>query len=188
MLQNLQLRFEVLAPAPEAEPPLPTHLDLPALEHELLRVAESKAADVLRRCDFPCIVVAADTVVYAAGQVLGKPCSEAGARQQLRLLSGTAHRVLSAVTVARSGAHGFASAAEITEVRFRELSEEDVARYVGTGEPLDKAGSYGIQGWAGLFVESIQGRYDNVVGFPLVTVERLLRQTGSSLYAFRNRL
>jgi septum formation protein len=186
MLQSLLIQFEVVAPAPEAEKPLPPELPLPRLGQALVEVARSKAHDVLARCPFPCLVVAADTVVYADGRVLGKPADAAAARQQLLMLSGKSHRVLSAVTVARSGCEPH-SAVETTEVRFRELSEPELDLYIATGEPLDKAGSYGIQGWAGLFVDSIQGRYDNVVGFPLVSLESLLRREGCSLYDFRTR-
>ena len=184
MLTALGIRFQVLVPQPEAEKPLPRHLPLARLQQLLPEVSQSKALDVAQRCTEYSMVVAADTVVYAQGQVLGKPGGGLVARRYLEKLSGRNHRVLSAVTVSCSQTGITQSAVEITEVRFRPLTEREIQRYLDTGEPLDKAGSYGIQGWGGLLVESIKGRHDNVVGFPLVTVEELLRSFGRSLYDF----
>jgi septum formation protein len=185
MLENLGLTFEVVPPAPEAELPLPRHLPIVRLQQQLTLVSQSKAADVLQRCPFDCLVLAADTVVYAQGQVLGKPGGNGVARQQLRKLRGKTHRVLTAVTVGVGPGKRWLSALETTEVRFRAFSDEELEQYLGTGEPLDKAGSYGIQGWGGLLVETIRGRYDNVVGFPLVLVQELLAEVGASLYEFQ---
>lgn len=186
MLQNLAIDFTVIPPRPEAELPIPKHLPLPRLRERLTAVSASKALDVLNRCDFPCLVVAADTVVYCQGQVLGKPGGTLVARQYLEKLRGRAHRVLTAVTVAAQKEPGLLNIVEVTEVRFREFSDPELEAYLATGEPLDKAGSYGIQGWGGLLVETLTGRYDNVVGFPLVSLEQLLRNFGTSLYRFRS--
>lgn len=185
MLENLGIEFELQLPKPEAERPIPRHLPLVRLLQLLPQVSLGKAADVAGRCSGACLVVAADTVVYAQGQVLGKPGGGLIARQHLQKLSGRNHRVLSAVTVACSQSGRQVSHVETTEVRFRQLEVEEIERYVATGEPLDKAGSYGIQGLGGLLIESIRGRYDNVVGFPLVTLELLLQELGHSLYDFR---
>lgn len=185
ILENLEIEFELMPPAPEAELPMPRHLPQGRLHEQLIGVAESKTLDVARRCPPGCLVVGADTVVYAQGQVLLKPIGRADARAHLRKLSGRSHRVLTAVCVARSGGHGHHSLVEVTEVRFRPLSEGEIEGYVATGEPLDKAGSYGIQGWGGLLVESIKGRFDNVVGFPMVTLNEALDHFGASLMQFR---
>jgi len=184
MLAALGVRFAILTPSPEAEKSLPRHLPLARLQQLLPEISQSKALDVARRCSEYSLVIAADTVVYAQGQVLGQPGGGLVARRYLEKLNGRNHRVLSAVTVTCTQTGITQTEVETTEVRFRKLNEREIERYVATGEPLDKAGSYGIQGWGGLLVESIKGRYDNVVGFPLVTLEQLMRSFGRSLYDF----
>jgi len=184
MLETLNLEFTVIAPRPEAERPLPRHLPLARLQQLLPEVSEGKARDVAERCRQYSLVVGADTVVYCQGQVLGKPGGALVARRYLEKLSGRAHRVLSSVTVHDTQTGLVHSAVEVTEVRFRKLTEREIERYVASGEPLDKAGSYGIQGWGGLLVESIKGRQDNVIGFPLATLEEVLKTFGRSLYDF----
>lgn len=184
MLEALGVQFTVMAPHPEAEKPLPRHLPLARLQQLMPEVSEGKARDVAQRCPEYSLVVAADTVVYCQGQVLGKPGGTLVARRYLEKLSGRAHRVLSSVTAYDTQTGLAHSAVEITEVRFRELSLREIERYIASGEPMDKAGSYGIQGWGGLLVESIKGRQDNVVGFPLATLEEVLKTFGRSLYDF----
>ena len=184
MLEALNLRFTVVAPRPEAEKPLPRHLPLARLQQLLPEVSEGKARDVAERCQQYSLVVGADTVVYCQGQVLGKPGGALVARRYLEKLSGRAPRVLSSITVHDTQTGLVQSAVEVTEVRFRKLGEREIERYVASGEPLDKAGSYGIQGWGGLLVESIKGRQDNVIGFPLATLEEVLKTFGRSLYDF----
>lgn len=184
MLEALNIQFTVVAPHPDAEKPLPRHLPLARLQQLLPEVSESKARDVAGRCQEYSMVVAADTVVYCQGQVLGKPGGTLVARRYLEKLSGRAHRVLSSVTVHDTQTGLVHSAVEVTEVRFRKLNEREIERYIASGEPMDKAGSYGIQGWGGLLVESIKGRQDNVVGFPLATLEEVLKTFGRSLYDF----
>lgn len=184
ILQDLGLQFQVVAPRPEAEKPLPRHLPLGRLRQMLPEISESKAADVAGRCSQAALVVAADTVVYAQGQVLGKPGGALVARRYLQMLSGRNHRVLTSVTAICSQTGRMQTAIETTEVRFRALSDQDISRYIATGEPLDKAGAYGIQGWGGLLVESLKGRYDNVVGFPMLTLENLMSGLGKSLFEF----
>ena len=130
------------------------------------------------------LYIAADTVVVRDGEILGKPASEAQAAAMLASLAGRAHRVLSGVCVvdgsaAASAALGFHVA---TTVWFRPLSSQIIERYVSTGEPMDKAGSYGIQAGGGALVERIQGSYSNVVGLPLVeTLAALAAQGGPRL-------
>lgn len=122
------------------------------------------------------VVLAADTIVVLGDQILEKPADTAHATAMLRLLSGREHVVMTGVCVWRPLPGGFHEAADTvhTRVVFRALSEADIAAYVATGEPMDKAGAYAIQGGAAEFVERIDGPYDNVVGLPLDAVRRLL--------------
>ena len=119
------------------------------------------------------VVIAADTIVVCAGEVLGKPRDAADAHRMLRLLSGRDHQVMTGVTVLRGGSA--VTFTEVTDLHFRELSEKEIARYVATGEPMDKAGSYGIQGGAALFCERMVGDYYNVMGLPVCRLGELLR-------------
>lgn len=121
-------------------------------------------------------VIGADTIVVLNGRIFGKPVDERDARRMLRELSGKTHQVITGVALARAGQ--CETFAEITDVCFRELSDEEIAAYVASGEPLDKAGAYGIQGAAGAFVDHIEGDYDNVVGLPVARLERALDLKG----------
>lgn len=143
------------------------------------RVAEAKAAAVAARGAGP-VVLAADTVVVVDTEILGKPVDAADASRMLRLLSGRTHEVLTAVCVWRSEAACLAGKprrvvhVERTAVTMAPLLESEIAWYVGSGEPMDKAGGYAIQGLASRFVIRIEGSYANVVGLPVSTVYRLL--------------
>ncbi len=122
------------------------------------------------------VVVAADTVVWIDGRVLGKPHSRQEAAAMLRRLSGRTHQVYTGVCVLKGG-RGL-SRCERSSVRFRPLSEEEIAAYVATGEPMDKAGAYGAQGLGALFVERIEGDFFNVMGLPLCSLGQMLKQQG----------
>lgn len=124
------------------------------------------------------LVIGADTIVVCQGQVLGKPRDEADAKRLLSLLSGRTHRVVTGVCVIEAPAGRREVASACTKVTFRELSPEEIDRYVATGEPMDKAGAYGIQGKGALLVERIVGDYFNVVGLPLTLLARLLKEFG----------
>ncbi len=139
---------------------------------EVARVSRRKAYAV-ERADTD-IVVAADTIVVCAGQILGKPHSEAEAVQMLRLLSGRDHQVMTGVTVLAG--RDALSFTETTDLHFRPLSEREIERYVATGEPMDKAGAYAIQGGAALFCERITGDYYNVMGLPVCRLWQTLRE------------
>ena len=139
------------------------------------RVAADKARAVLAR--FPdAVVVGADTTVVVDDEMLGKPAGEEESRRMLGKLSGRAHRVLTGVVVARAGRE--VCDVVSTQVRFASLSAEDIARYVSSGEPGDKAGGYAVQGLAARFVEAVDGSYSNVVGLPVPAVRRLLAELG----------
>ena len=153
----------------------------PALPPDKLvqALASHKAREVAAKCAPGDLVVAADTIVWHEGRVYGKPHSEGEAADMLRALSGRAHAVYTGVCVLKDGRESLA--AERSAVHFRALSEAEIAAYIRTGEPMDKAGAYGIQGRASLFVEGIEGDYFNVVGLPLCRLGLMLRELGVSL-------
>ena len=137
---------------------------------EVARVSLAKALAVPR--EETDVVIAADTIVVLDGRVLGKPADKAEARAMLTALSGKTHQVMTGVTVLqgnKSRTH-----TEITEVFFRPLSQKEIDRYVESGEPMDKAGAYGIQGGASLFVEKLHGDYYNVMGLPVCRLWQML--------------
>jgi septum formation protein len=138
----------------------------------VLRVSTDKA----RACPGPsnAVVLAADTAVVVAAQILGKPVDAADAARMLRLLSGRAHLVLTGVVLRRGDRE--VAAVEATAVTFAPLTEDDIEWYVATGESSDKAGAYAVQGLASRFVDRIDGSYTNVVGLPVATVCRLLAE------------
>lgn len=144
---------------------------------QAVALAELKAGHVARRYA-DAVVIGADTIVTVDGQALGKPEDAEDARRMLRMLSGRTHEVITGVAVVDAATGRMASDAERTLVTFRALSEEEIARYVASGEPMDKAGAYAIQGRGALLVSRIEGCYPNVVGLPLVVLLRLLRPFG----------
>jgi septum formation protein len=125
----------------------------------------------------PLVVLGADTTVTLDGHILGKPENSADAARMLRLLSGRTHWVITGVAVVT--AKGVEIAAEVTGVRFLALSDEEIAKYVATGEPMDKAGGYAIQGRAARWIPRIEGCYFNVVGLPLALVSTMLESVNS---------
>jgi len=144
------------------------------------RLAESKAGVVSET--YPRHwVVGADTTVVAAGRILGKPADEPDARRMLRLLSGRTHLVVSALALACSHEGVLRSAISTTRVFFRKLTPGEIRGYVGTGEPMDKAGAYGIQGVGAFLVSRIEGSFSNVAGFPLEKFFELWNDAGLPL-------
>ena len=121
-------------------------------------------------------VIAADTVVVAEGVILGKPKNEEDAIEMLKQLSGKTHKVMTGIAVSYAG-EMLAEVCE-TEVVFRKLTDKEIKKYVATGEPLDKAGAYGIQGMGAVLVEKINGCYNNVVGLPLTRLQLILAKLG----------
>ena len=145
-----------------------------------LRLAQEKAQAIARR--FPNrFVLGADTIVVIDGEVLGKPNDAADAARMLRRLSGREHAVTTAVSLvlpdSRTQPQSLTKTMT-TKVFFRMLSEDEIQRYVATGEPMDKAGAYAIQGGAAQFADRIEGDYSNVVGLPIPLVLELLRESG----------
>ena len=167
LLRNANIPFKA-EPAHVREEPLPEETPLDYAQ----RLARDKAYAIFARHPDDA-VLGADTVVVADEHLLEKPVDERDAARMLQLLSGRAHQVITGVClIARAFEQ---TAAEITQVRFSPLSEAEIAAYVRTGEPMDKAGAYAIQGIASRWVERIEGCYFNVVGLPVPRVYRMLR-------------
>lgn len=129
------------------------------------------------------LIIGADTIVVLGGRILGKPADAREAAAMLRELEGTSHEVYTGVAVVDAGSGRAVVGHERTVVRFRPLTEAEISAYVATGEPLDKAGAYGIQGIGALLVAGIEGCYTNVVGLPLGRLSELLRMFGCDLLA-----
>ena len=144
---------------------------------EVGRVSRAKALAIPRECDD--IVIAADTIVVCEGKTLGKPRDAEDAKAMLRLLSGRDHQVMTGCTVLRGESRE--TLTEVTDIHFRDLSENEIARYGASGEPMDKAGSYGIQGGAALFCTHMVGDYYNVMGLPVCRLGMVLRQMAPDL-------
>ena len=145
------------------------------------RLAEAKARAVvnkLRNKAAEAIIIGADTVVEVRAELLGKPRSQQAAREMLAKLAGRTHRVVTSIAAIRLPDQAQAIATESTRVRFAHLTAREIAEYVNSGEPVDKAGAYGIQGIGGRFIEKIDGCYFNVVGLPLARVYRMLINLG----------
>jgi septum formation protein len=166
LLRNAGIVFEV-QPADVPEAPLPGE-PAKALAERLARekataIARQRAADV---------VLGADTVVVVDGEILGKPAGAGDAARMLRMLSGRRHEVITGVCLVAGGQWSVAS--ESTTVTMSEISEKEIADYITTGEPMDKAGAYAIQGIASRWIPRIEGDYSNVVGLPVALVWRML--------------
>ena len=138
---------------------------------EVARVSRLKALAVTREAED--VVIAADTIVVCEGRVLGKPGTEAEAVEMLSLLSGRDHQVMTGCTVLRGDR--CETFTEVTDLHFRPLSRKEIENYVASGEPMDKAGSYGIQGGAALFCERMVGDYYNVMGLPVCRLGQVLK-------------
>jgi len=173
LLRQIGVAFEV-RPAAIAEDPLPRE----APEDYVRRLATAKAEAVFATLREPELrpVLAADTAVVLDGALLGKPADAREAAEMLERLSGRAHRVLTAVAL-HSG-DSVATLRSDSEVRFRATTAAERLAYCATGEPFDKAGGYGIQGHAAVFVESLQGSYSGVMGLPLFETAALLARAG----------
>lgn len=142
--------------------------------------ALGKGREVLQACQKSDVIIAADTVVALNSKILGKPKDAAEAKAMLRSLSGRTHQVMTGVAIF----HNERKLIDVvtTAVCFRELTEAEIEAYVATGEPLDKAGAYGIQGYGALLVETIDGCYNNVVGLPLTKLYQMLAELEVKLF------
>lgn len=175
ILENAGIRFDRRAAEIDETP-----LDGESAEDCVMRLAEEKARQAAGKVAGPAIVVGADTLVVLDGEVMGKPGSEEEARQMLRHLSGRTHSVITGIAAIRLPDCASKRATETTAVTFAQLDEREIDDYVATGEPMDKAGAYGIQEHAGRFVTRVEGCYFNVVGLPLARLYAMLREFGWS--------
>lgn len=148
-------------------------------EDEVARVALEKAKVVYPCCNDGDIIVAADTIVVCDSLVMGKPRSESEAFSMLRRLSGREHQVMTGLTVLTDTYEETVTVT--TTLRMRPLSDEEIRAYIATGEPMDKAGAYGIQGLASMFIVGLDGDYYNVMGLPICTLAMILRKCGVKL-------
>lgn len=139
-------------------------------------LASHKAREVAALCGEDDLIIAADTIVWHQGHVFGKPHSPEEAVDMLRSLSGCSHQVFTGVSVIRQGRELLEY--EMSLVHFRTLDEDEIVGYVATGEPMDKAGAYGAQGKAALFVQGIDGDFFNVMGLPLCRLGQMLKEQG----------
>lgn len=180
LLERIGVRFEPLAPAEDEadaaealEAPLPG--ERPSAYVVRVTLAKARAGEARRQARGlpPAPVLAADTTVALGSRILGKPADAAEASAMLRALSGRSHRVLTAVALARGDRVEHRLSA--SRVRFARLTAADIAAYVATGDPFDKAGAYGIQGYAGRFVRHIEGSDSGIMGLPLYETHSLLR-------------
>lgn len=145
------------------------------IENYVKTLAEGKAKDVALNCDNDYIIIGADTIVVIGDNILGKPKDKNHAFQMLKLLSNNVHRVYSGVAVINNQKNIMKSECLYTEVYFSEISDDEIWRYIESGECLDKAGAYGIQGYGGVFAEKINGCYYNVVGLPLNLLNKMIK-------------
>lgn len=145
-------------------------------EETVKALSRAKAEEVAALVDPDALVIAADTIVWLDGEILGKPHSREQAFSMLRKLSGRDHEVYTGVTVLDK--EGELCEAERSVVRFRKLSDEEIRRYIATGEPMDKAGAYGAQGKGALFVRAIEGDFFNVMGLPVCRLGQMLAKKG----------
>ncbi len=144
------------------------------VEKYVQNLSKNKAIDVSERLKEPAIVIAADTVVFYNGKVMEKPKNEEDAFSMLSSLSGNTHKVYSGICIINTEDDNVITDYDFTEVIFSELSERQIRNYINSGEPMDKAGAYGIQGLGGTFVEGINGCYYNVMGLPLNKLYKIL--------------
>lgn len=175
LLGYFGLPFKVIPAAGPETPP-----DGADADRTVFYLSLAKARQVAR--DHPgALVIGADTVVEIDGRILGKPRDEADAKRMLRMLSGREHQVRTGVSLVRDGAF-YRTRTEMTRVFFREMTEAEIDAYVATGESMDKAGAYGYQGRAGIYVERIEGDFFNVVGLPLCLLGKMFSEAGVKLH------
>ncbi|MBU5483574.1 Maf-like protein [Clostridium sp. MSJ-11] len=148
----------------------------------VIELAKGKGMDVVSNIkDNNSLIIACDTVVFFNGKVLGKPKSEEEAFSMLKELSGNVHHVYSGIFIYNKETNSIMTDYICTEVKFSNLSDELIKKYIESKEPFDKAGAYGIQGYGGIFVERINGCYYNVVGLPLNSLYKMLKEMGVNL-------
>lgn len=176
LLADLNLSFEV-EPAPFDEASVAANTP----DELVMALARGKAMAVARRRP-EALVLGADTAVIVDDEILGKPKDPDDARRMLRRLAGRTHRVVTGVALCHLAGEREVVEVESTDVTFGPLTEDEITRYIATGEPMDKAGAYGIQGYGAVLVQGVRGCYFNVVGLPLYRLARMLRSFGIEVF------
>lgn len=182
LLEHIGLQFKICVP--DVDETQVERKNIPAeLYVQELALLKAGAAAGMVGYKRNTLVIAADTVVFKDQKILGKPQDEAQAKAMLRTLSGAEHAVYTGICVLRAS-DGFSVCKAVrTVVQFKELTDDKISRYIRTGEPMDKAGAYGIQGYGATLVEGIEGDYFNVVGLPLAALAELLeREFGYEIF------
>jgi septum formation protein len=175
IFSNLKVKFTAIPSQIDERP----HADEAPADY-IIRIARAKVIEVAKQLKSG-LVIGADTIVVFEGKILGKPLNDDDARRMLLSLAGRWHAVMTGVALLDVKTKKEVVDFEKTLVRFAPLTDEEINWYLATGEQRDKAGAYGIQGYAGLFIEEIAGNYHNVVGLPLPLVYRLVKRLGYSL-------
>ncbi|TDT61194.1 Maf family protein [Fonticella tunisiensis] len=175
ILKNLGLEFEVI----------PSNFEESLVDDQpqrlVCKLAESKAKDVISKAPSDSIIIAADTVVVKDKRIFGKPKSQNEAYEMLRELSGSSHKVVTGICIVDNINELEVADYEETTVYFKELSDDEIWNYIKTGEPIDKAGAYGIQSLGGLFVKKIDGCYFNVMGLPVYKLYTMMGELGINI-------
>lgn len=147
----------------------------------VIKLARGKAENVSNQLNRDAFIIGCDTIVAFKDHILGKPKDEIEAFNMLKLLSGNMHQVYSGIAIVDTKCKDVKTDYICTNVQFSFLTDEEIKKYIATGEPMDKAGAYGIQGFGGVFVEQIQGDFYNVVGLPLNKLKYMFREMGVNL-------
>jgi len=176
LLELIGLEFEVIPSQVEED------IENKPFSTELIEnLAAEKAGDVAKKIANPAIVIGSDTVVIINKKILGKPKDKKDAFNMLKTLSGNTHKVVSAIAVIDTETGKTLKDSVISDVTFKKLSDEEINAYIETGEPMDKAGAYAIQGLGIMFVKSINGCYSNIVGISVFKLAEMLKEFGVKL-------
>lgn len=147
------------------------------------RNALLKCEDVVKKINYPAVVISADTLVFLEGEVLSKPKDLQDAKRILKMLSGNTHQVVTGIAVINTADNRKAQGSETTDVTFRQLNDEEIEKFVEIVHPLDRAGAYTVDGPGSLLVSRYDGCYYNVLGLPIVRLDKLLRKVGVNLFS-----
>lgn len=170
ILRKENIEFKVISPEDIEEESLSSD----PVDH-VLELSKRKVQSVSDKVEEG-LILGADTVVVLDGKILGKPKDKTDAQRILRELSGRSHRVYTGLSLMDKSSGKILSAYDCTEVKFNELKDEDIKNYIATGEPMDKAGAYGIQGMGNFLVDHIKGNLDNVIGLPMRKLREMLKK------------
>ena len=168
LLTQMGYRFEIIVP--DVDEHVSGHA------RDVVAILSRRKAEAVAVGEKDGIIIASDTLVSLDGQALGKPQDEDDAQRMLRMLSGKTHEVFTGVTIIDAASGKRETQVVRTGVIFRELSDDEISAYISTGEPMDKAGAYAIQGGAHGFVEGFEGSYENVIGFPVDEIREMLKR------------